>query len=55
MSRGPAIANGTRIGPYEVVGWIGAGGMGEECRTRDPASGETSPQSCVARFCADPR
>lgn len=23
------IANGTRIGPYEIAGWIGAGGMGD--------------------------
>jgi WD40 repeat protein len=35
MSRGPAIANGTRIGPYDVGGWIGAGGMGEVYRARD--------------------
>jgi hypothetical protein len=23
------LANGTRLGPYEVTGFLGAGGMGE--------------------------
>jgi hypothetical protein len=31
MSLGP----GTRIGPYEVLSMIGAGGMGEAYRARD--------------------
>ena len=30
-----SLAPGTRVGPYEVVGSIGAGGMGEVCRARD--------------------
>jgi serine/threonine protein kinase len=33
------IAIGTKVGPYEITGWLGAGGMGDVYRARDARLG----------------
>ncbi len=51
MSLGP----GTRIGPYEVVSMIGAGGMGEVYRARDTKLGrDVALKVLPERFAPDP-
>src|SRR5262252_4294807 len=50
-----AIAAGSRLGPYEVVAPLGAGGMGEVYRARDPRLGrEIAIKVLPAEVASDP-
>ena len=45
------LSVGTHLGPYEIVALIGAGGMGEVYRARDPRMGrEVAIKLSAERF-----
>jgi serine/threonine protein kinase len=49
-----AVAPGTRVGPYEILVAIGAGGMGEVYRARDAKLGrDIAPKVLPEAFARD--
>ena len=50
-----SLTAGTKLGPYEILAPIGAGGMGEVYRARDPRIGrEVAIKVLPASFSNDP-
>jgi serine/threonine protein kinase len=50
-----SLSTGTRLGPYEIVSAIGAGGMGEVYRARDTRlKREVAIKILSESFAADP-
>jgi hypothetical protein len=50
-----ALAAGARVGPYEIVAWLGAGGMGEVYRAKDTKLGrDIALKILPATFTNDP-
>jgi TolB-like protein len=47
------LGPGTRLGPYDIIGALGAGGMGEVYRARDPRLGRDIAVKILPRAFAD--